>query len=192
MATRTRPPIHEQVAMVSVQSRRASETMVMMDPQPMMSQSTAITLERCIARGEATFVVLADETPLTVRWNQGLLVTSRRLIETSGSASDPKWFEKIDLKLNSVTAICREGLHQMRRGAGKGYQLPLDVAAEHCILATDPATPLFEFVGGPTGSEDELRLQSIGRFQLLSQCRCRFSPRPFRDSRRTGPGFRAG
>ena len=50
----------------------------------------------------------------------------------------------------------------MRRGAGKGYQLPLDVAAEHCILATDPATPLFEFVGGPTGSEDELRLQSSG------------------------------
>ena len=115
-----------------------------------------------MARGEATFVAIADETPLTIRWNQGLLVTSQRLIETGGSASDPKWYEKIDINLTSVTAVCREGLHQMRRGVGKGYQMPLDMVAEHCIFAPGPATPLFEYVGAPAGSEDDLRLQSTG------------------------------
>lgn len=160
-----RPAIHEQVAMISVLSRRTSDNMIMMDPQPLtptMSQSAAITLEQCIARGEATFVALADETPLTLRWNQGLLVTSQRLIETGGCASDPKWFEKIDIKLSSITAVCREGLHQMQRGSGKAYQLPLDISAERCILATDPAMPLFEYVGGPASSDDDLRLQSTG------------------------------
>ena len=61
--------------------------MSMADPQMAMAQYAPDPLERCLARGEATLVSMADETPLSLSWKQGLLATSRRLIETGGCDS---------------------------------------------------------------------------------------------------------
>lgn len=153
-----------QIAMISVAARRAGETMMATDPQPMMSQSTTVSLERSIARGAATFLVMPEETSLALRWHQGLLATSRRLLETGGCTADPKFFEKIVLDLKNVTASCPLGLHQMARAPGKGYQMALDVNAEYCILTTGPSTPLFVFSGIPTPDDEELRFQCRGDY----------------------------
>jgi hypothetical protein len=152
-----RPPIHDQVAMIVVQPRRPSETMAMMDPQLAMTQQATIALDRCIARGEATFISLSDETPLAVTWNQGLLATSRRMLETGGSAANPKFFEKLLLDLDFVTASCRQGLY-LRRSSGKNYQFPVIVTAEHCIFMTEPDAPLYEFAGVTNPSEKDLQV----------------------------------
>jgi hypothetical protein len=154
--------VHEQVAMIALQPRRSGDAMTMFDPQPAMAQSAMIVMENCVARGEATMIAMADETPLTLHWNQGLIATSRRLMETGGSATDPKFFEKIAIHLESVTANCRQGLFQMRRPAGKAYQFAVDVAAEHCILASDVGAPLYEFVAASPIAESDVRLQSNG------------------------------
>jgi serine/threonine-protein kinase len=153
---------HGNVAIVAVQPRRVGDTMTMMDPQLAMGQSASVTLDRSIARGEATLVSLADEAPLTLHWKQGLLATSRRLIETGGTATSPKWFEKIDLDLESVTAYCRQGLHHMRRAPGKSHQFALNVSAKHCILMTEPDVPLYEFVGMSSLLDEDL--QAIGDY----------------------------
>jgi serine/threonine-protein kinase len=150
------PPIHDQVAMIAVQPRRAGENMVLMDPQPAMAQSATILLDRCIARGEATLVWMTDETPLSLHWSQGLLATSRRLIETGGSATDPKWFEKIDIELDALTASCKQGLYQMRRGPNKNHQFAVHVVAKHCILISEADTPLYEYVGVSALAQDDL------------------------------------
>src|SRR5262249_42221378 len=81
------PPLHDQVAMIGVNRLRAGEIMTMADSQIAMGQQARINLDRCIARGEANLVSLTDETPLTIRWNQGLLVTPHHLLETGGSAT---------------------------------------------------------------------------------------------------------
>jgi len=41
-----RPPIHDQVAMIAVQPRRAGENMVLMDPQPAMADRIDAAVER--------------------------------------------------------------------------------------------------------------------------------------------------
>jgi serine/threonine protein kinase len=152
-----RLPVHDQVAMINVQPRRAGENMAITDPQPAMAQAATILLDRCIARGEATLVVMPDETPLSLRWNQGLLATSRRLIETGGSAADPMWFRKIDIDLEAITASCRQGLYQMRRGPSKSHQFAMNMAAKHSIFVTEPDTPLFEYSGVPALASDDLQ-----------------------------------
>jgi serine/threonine-protein kinase len=152
-----RPAVHDQVVMIAVNARRPSEMMTMGKPQPSMAAPTSLTFDRCIARGEATIIGMPEETPLTVRWNQGLVVTPRRLIETGGAQSSPTVFETVSLHLNAVTAICRQGLYQMKRRPGAAYQLSLDVTAQHCILMTDREVPLFEFIGAAEITSDDLK-----------------------------------
>ncbi|MCI0361081.1 MAG: serine/threonine protein kinase [Planctomycetaceae bacterium] len=142
----TRPPAHQQVAMILVQPRMMAETMAM-EPVAGMAAGTTVSIDRSIARGAATFLSLAEDSTLSLRWTQGLLVTPKRLLETTGSATSPKSLDRINLTLESVTAACASGLFQMQRRSGAGFQFGLDVAASHCILVTDPQAPLYEFIG---------------------------------------------
>jgi serine/threonine protein kinase len=161
-----RPSIHDQVAMIAVERRRAGE-MTMADPLVAMGQQARINLERCIARGEASFVSLTDETPLTIRWNQGLLVTSQHLLETGGSATEPQYYDQIVLDLDNVTAFCREGLYYLRRGPGKAYQFHVNSYADQCIFASDAGTALFDMIGPSTPPEQD-ELQSTGEGNRFS------------------------
>ncbi len=152
----TRPAVHQQVAMIAIQPRTSTETM-QMEPVAGMAAGTTISLDRTIARGAATLVSMSEDSSLSLRWNQGLLVTPKRLLETTGSAVSPKSLDRFNLTLENVTAACREGLFQMQRRSGAGYQFGLDVAMSHCILATDPQAPLYEFVGVSELSPSDLR-----------------------------------
>jgi serine/threonine protein kinase len=154
-------PVHDQVAMISVSRRRAADAMSMTDPQLAMGQQARVTLERSIARGEASLVHMSDETPLTIRWNQGLLATSKHLIETGGSSSEPQYYEQIVLDLDHVTAVARQGLYRLRRGQGKTYQFHVNSYANHCVFVADAGAPLFEMIGLSAPPETD-ELQSTG------------------------------
>ena len=182
------PPIHDQVSMIAVQRRRLSDTMTMPDSQLAMGQPARIDLEHSIARGEASLVSLTDETPLTIRWNQGLLVTTQHLIETGGSAAEPQHYEQIVLDLDNVTACCRQGMYFLRRGPGKAFQFQVNAYADQCIFVTDPGASLFEMVGLTVPPESH-ELQSTGdgnRFSpadmpfLLIRATAGSEPQPFR------------
>jgi len=162
-----RSPVHDQVAMIFVQRRRPGETMTMADPQVAMGQQARVTLERCIARGEASLLSLTDETPLTFRWNQGLLVTSRHLIETGGTAAEPQYYEQLVLDLRNITAACKQGMYYLRRGAGKAYQFHVNSMADSCIFVTDPGASLFEMIG-PAAPPETDELQSTGEANRFS------------------------
>jgi serine/threonine-protein kinase len=161
-------PIHEAVAFITVQRRRANDAMTMADSQLAMGQQAQINLERTIARGEASLISLTEETPLTIRWNQGLLITPQHLIETGGSATEPQYYEQIVLDLDSVTAYCRGGLYSLRRGPGKAYQFHVNANANHCVFVSEAGAPLFEMTGlAAPPEEDELKSTGEGN---------RFSP----------------
>ena len=149
--------LQDQAAMIAVLRRRGADMMSMADPQMAMSQKATISLDKCIARGEATLISMPDETPLELRWNEGLLATTRRLIETGGSDSTTrKIWEAIDIDLVSVTAYCPLGLYQMQRRPGRTNQYAVNVATRHCILYCDPGVPLFEFGGVRELAGDDL------------------------------------
>jgi len=158
---------HDQVSMIAVQRRRPGDAMTMTDPQLAMGQQARVDLQRTIVRGEATLVSMTEETPLTIRWNQGLLVTSKHLIETGGSATEPQYYEQIVLDLDNVTACCRQGLYYLRRGPGKSHQFHINAYADQCIFVTDPGVPLFEMVGLTT-PPDTHELQSTGESNRFS------------------------
>jgi serine/threonine protein kinase len=161
------PSIHDQVSMIAVNRRRTGDMITMADAQVAMGQQARINLDRCIARGEASVVWLSDETPLTVRWNQGLLVTTQHLLVTSGSASEPQYYDQIVLDLKNVTAFCREGLYFLRRGPGKAFQFHVNAYAEQCVFVSDTASPLFEMVGLVNPPEQD-ELQSTGEGNRFS------------------------
>ena len=146
---------------------RPGDTMTMTDSQLAMGQQAKIGLERTIARGAASLVNLTDETPLTIRWNQGLLVTSKHLLETGGSATEPQYYEQIVLDLDNVTACCKQGLYYLRRSPGKAFQFSVNAYADQCIFVSDPSAALFEMVGLTVQPEDN-ELQSTGEGNRFS------------------------
>lgn len=158
---RPQQALHEQTAMVAVQRRRPLEGMGTMDPLLAMGQQARLVLHRTLARGEASFVHLIEETPLTISWNQGLLVSGQHLLRTAGSAASPKYYDQIVIDLTHVTAYCRQGLYYLRRGPGKGHQFRVNFYARECIFLTEPDRPLFEMVGVSAPPEED-ELVSIG------------------------------
>jgi hypothetical protein len=146
--------------MIGVQPRLMNDAMTM-EPAAAMGSGTTIVLDRTIARGEATMISLSEDVPLKLRWNQGLLVTPRRLLETTGSSTNPKWYEQISLTLDNVTAACGQGLVQIKRRPAAVYQFGVVTAVSHCILVTGDS-PLYEFVG--VSEVDDSRLQCDGQF----------------------------
>ena len=153
---------HTQVAMIDVRARRPAETMTMTQPQPSMASPTRLSLDRCIARGAASVIGMNEETPLDVRWNQGLIVTPWYFVETGGSTSNPTSFDVVTVKLAHVTAVCRQGLYQVERRPGSGYQLAVDVDAQDCILMTDEDAPLYDFVGVSDVTQGDLQYGGQG------------------------------
>ena len=105
---------------------------------------------------------------MTILWNQGLIATTRRFLETGGSATSPQFYEQIVIDLSHVTAICREGLYFLRRGAGKTSQFHVAVRTDRCVFVVEPDVPLFEMVGvsSPPAEED---LQVVGESNRFSQ-----------------------
>ncbi|HEX5103882.1 MAG TPA: protein kinase, partial [Pirellulaceae bacterium] len=157
---------HTQVAMIDVRARRVSDTMTMGPPQPAMVSRTRLSLDRCVARGEAAVIAMAEETPITVRWNQGLVATPAHFMETGGTVSNPTSFEPIYIDLTRVTAWCGQGVYQMRRRPGAAYQLSVDARADHCIFKTDADAPLYEFIGVPAVAEQDLQFD--GEYNLYT------------------------
>ena len=105
-----------------------------------------LTLESCIARGEATFVRATEGLPFRLEFTQGLLAISERMIEL-GQRSEAVPQEVAKVLLRHVTAememgLCRATLRDV------GARLPqLSVDAENCLFDHNANVPLFEHIG---------------------------------------------
>jgi hypothetical protein len=144
---------YEPVAMLALQPYRPAEMMKMTDDMMAMQPSINVRLTNCIARGEATFLRAVEERPLNVEWNQGLLVTPLRLLESGGSTlAKPTPQDKFEIELNHVTAIVPSGLVRQDRN-GMPSQQRLEVRCYNSLLSYDQDSYMFEF-GGLTSRED--------------------------------------
>jgi serine/threonine-protein kinase len=155
---------HEPVAMLALQPYRPAEMMKMTDDAMAMQPSINVRLTNCIARGEATFLTAMEERPLTVVWNQGLLVTPLRLLDSKGSnLAKPSPQDKFEIELNHVTAIVPAGLVRQDRTGMPSHQR-LEIRCYNSLLSVDQGSFLFEFNG--MNSRDDVKLDFDGNENL--------------------------
>jgi hypothetical protein len=170
-------PMQQQVAFFSLQPRRTTDAMKMMEDDMRMIPAMGVNLNRCVARGDATFLMTTEESPLKVVWSQGLLVTTQRLVETEGSPLRPSEFGRLDIDLDHVTAIIPQGLYSMKRRPANAYQLKADIRCRNSLLQTNAEAPLFEF--SDLTSVDDVKLAYSGEGNLYPRTKgifLRFHP----------------
>ncbi len=109
----------------------------MPDRPEAMATRPSINLTSCIARGQATLVEAEHVTPFVLAWDQGLLITSERLLETGGAVMKPKWDGQVEIYLTHVTAVMQSGMCWIGRSEAAPIQLPLFIKCHNCILKPD-------------------------------------------------------
>ena len=134
-----------EAAFFHVQGPQSSSMMMPDDDMPVVSRPS-ITLESCIARGQATFVRETDGLPCKLNWKQGFLATSERLIEL-GQQSEAAPVEVARVKLERVTAVVERGLCRVTIRDPAARVPQLDIQNDNCLIDHHPEAPLIEHLG---------------------------------------------
>ena len=144
--------MHEDVSFFNITMKARMEPMKMGD-DPVPPAMLAITLANCIARGEATLLRTRDVQWVHLQWTNGLLVTTERFLDSSGSTHKPREGSQLQIDLRHLTAITRSGFCSMANPFDAPYQLDTDVNCTHCILMGDSSQPFIHQSGVDTVEE---------------------------------------
>ncbi len=117
------------------------------------SRTVNITLQNCVARGEATLVRDSDLQSVRFEWENGLLVTSERVLVADGGSVQPQREPRAEVFLQHVTASVGSGLVLLTNSREEPYQLATDLRCDDCLITTTGAAPLVEQRGSATVDE---------------------------------------
>lgn len=92
-----------------------------------------IDLEDCIVRGGADMVRMRQSLPIILKWNNGLLATSQRLLVADGSPQS--WDDTIGLSLSHVTVSVGQGLCLLRDSIDQPHQPALEFVCNKSIIS---------------------------------------------------------
>ncbi len=121
----------------------------------------AIELSDVVVRGEISMVHMDFAAELQMRWSNGLLAVSRRMVDTAGALERPSEAAgPIQLSLDQLTASVPLGLVRMRLGVSGAYPVAIDRDATKCIFVVDQGLPHIE-VTGLDSLEEERSLLSV-------------------------------
>ena len=96
---------------------------------------TKISLENCVVRGEAALIRSFEAVPMDFVWNNGLLVTTERLLDFPCAASSFQREDSVRLTLNHLTAIIDQGLLQFTKEPLRQYFPNTTINATHCVFS---------------------------------------------------------
>jgi len=122
----------------------------------------AVTLTDCVARGEAVFVGMELPMPLTLKWTNGLLVTSEHLLKAEGGERIALAEESIRMELQHVTAVVRNGLCRFHQTEFAPHPWPVQIQTSHNVFLAAPASALLEQLGVGDVAEALARLSWDG------------------------------
>jgi eukaryotic-like serine/threonine-protein kinase len=134
---------HQDVAFFRV--RAAPDAAV--DGVPAATPLATVELTDCIARGEADFLRVEDVQPVRLTWNNGLLISTERLLAAGGSHAVPKFDEMVRIELRHVTAVVRGGLCRLTSTFSSPHQPIVQIASLDSILIASAGVPLIEQEG---------------------------------------------
>jgi serine/threonine-protein kinase len=130
---------HPDVSVMHVRAATGAEAMMSEDNGG--DASPSITLENCIARGEATFLKVSDLQAIDFSWNNGLLATSENLLTVLGGQIMPRQDSRLRLSLRHLTASLGQGLCRFQHTIQTPYVLETSIECRDSILrATEPGT----------------------------------------------------
>lgn len=144
-----RSAFHQEVAFFRLRSPAGMEVPMPSGSEPPAAWAT-LTLADCIARGEAVLVRNHGLRPFQLTWNNGLLVTTERLLVAEGGDRAPLAGDGMRLELLHLTAVIRGGLCQLRQSESAPYALPLAINCVSSILVGSGRAPLLEQTGPAT------------------------------------------
>ncbi|MEM6363683.1 MAG: hypothetical protein AAF745_04595, partial [Planctomycetota bacterium] len=108
----------------------------------------SLELQNVIVRGEIGMLRMQPAAELQLKWDNGLLAISRRMIDTAGSMSRPRPTSgAIQLSLDRLTAIIPEGLLRMQLDSFTPFPVFIERRAEKSVFVVDPGNPHVELVG---------------------------------------------
>lgn len=122
-----------------------------------------VVLKDCVVRGEAVLLRVDSPQAVGLAWNNGLLATTKRLLEVRGGRTPPEFAGRVQVQLESITADCREGLVLLTSREDLPYQNPVELRATDCILLTAAEAPLVEQHGTLPIGEARQRFAYHGR-----------------------------
>jgi eukaryotic-like serine/threonine-protein kinase len=122
----------------------------------------AIEMTNVAARGEMTLFNVIGVVQLQLRWDNGFLATSRRMLDVAG-ANTPQSVagNPIQLSLSRMTAWTGQGFIRTRLGPSGVYPLMIDRDSRKVVFKSPPAAPHIEFVGLAPDSEPPERLVNL-------------------------------
>jgi len=119
----------------------------------------AIEMNHVAVRGEMTLVNVVDAVQLQLRWDNGLLAVSRRMLEIAGVNVPPSAAgNQIQLVLNRVTMWTGEGLVRTRLGPSGVYPMLIDRDSRNGVFRSSTDAPHIEFSGLDPAYENPDRL----------------------------------
>jgi serine/threonine-protein kinase len=99
-----------------------------------VAKSTTIDLSSILARGEMSFINTPDAVPIGLRWNNGLLAVTGRLLETGGSdLLQSETAVAMRLRLTRVTLFGR-GMVQVRAGPSGRNAPRIERICDSCVI----------------------------------------------------------
>jgi len=134
---------HPDVAFFRVRASPGTGSLLAGETTPAL-QRTAIALADCVLRGEAVVLRVHDLWPVQFSWENGLLVTTERLLVADGGERVPVAGENIRIGLQHLTAIVRGGLCRFSQGNSGPRLLNTQVDCRNSILVGGPASSLVE------------------------------------------------
>jgi hypothetical protein len=123
--------------------------------EPAIRRHPEIALADCVARGEACLLRTEGLQPAELSWDNGLLVTSERLLAADGGESTPSADPIVLLKLKHLTAVVRGGLCRFRHSPFATMPLAAQLSCSDSILVGGAESALVEQVGN--ASLDQFR-----------------------------------
>lgn len=135
---------HKDVAFFRV---RSDVVAMMDDTASLPTEPAGIELMDTIARGEAVLLRSEDSQPVRLTWDNGLLVTTERLLSASSGSKSPQTGETVRLDLRHLTAIMQKGLGRLTCSQIRPHHLTAQIDCVDSLLVTAPGNVLIEQIG---------------------------------------------
>ncbi|GIW91432.1 MAG: hypothetical protein KatS3mg109_1864 [Pirellulaceae bacterium] len=121
-----------------------------------------IRFERVAVRGPVIVLNVPVAQPLEFSWQQGLLISSARLLQIGGTADRYNWDAEWQVKLDHVTAAIEQGLAAVALENPEMRLLDGNLELNDCVLMTAHDAPLLEYRGVDSFEQAEKALRYRG------------------------------
>ena len=118
---------------------------------------STLELIDCLVRGEADLLRVDDPQAVSLLWDNGMFLSSGRLLAAGGSQSAPTPDEMLRIELRHVTVAARGGLCRLGSTFSNPYQLAVQLVSSDSVLIVPAGVPLIEQDGAANVEDSRQR-----------------------------------